>query len=382
MKNRRIRVLHVVHDMGVGGTEQVVRQIVLDADPARFRSAVACIDGRVGPIGVALSERGVTVHRLERGPGLDRALIGRLRRLIRDERVDVLHCHQYTPWTYGVLAAAFTGVRVVFTEHGRFHPDRYTWKRRLLNPLLARLTDEIVSISAATREALVVYEWLPRRRIRVIYNGVTPPVPPDEGAVPVRERLEIEADAIVLGTIARFDPIKNQAMMLEALERLRRAGRRCVLILAGDGPEREALERQVAELALEGSVFFTGFVTDIAAHLDAIDVFLLTSWSEGTSVTLLEAMSSGKAIVATSVGGSVEVLDGGRTAMFVPPGDVSALTETLERLLEDDSLRARLGDAARSDFTERFEPRRMVSAYEALYAPDDGRRTAGIASTE
>ena len=380
MTNRRTRVLHVAHDMGVGGAEQVVRQLVLDAAPSRFESAVVCIDGRIGAVGEALVARGVDVHCLERGAGLDRALIGALRRLIRDERIDVLHCHQYTPWTYGVLAAAFIGTRIVFTEHGRFHPDRYTWKRRLLNPLLARMTHEIVAISAATRDALVTYEWLPRRRIRLIYNGVTPPTAPDEGTPSVRERLGIGADTVVLGTIARLDPIKNQAMMLDALHRLRREGRDCVLILAGDGPERAALERRVVELRLDDAVFFTGFVTDIASHLEAMDVFLLTSWSEGTSMTLLEAMSFGKAIVTTSVGGSVEILADGRTALFVPAGDVDALVHVCGRLLDERTLRERLEAGARASFAERFEPRLMVAAYEELYASSGPRATAGPSS--
>ena len=142
-----------------------------------------------------------------------------------------------------MLAAAFTGVRVVFTEHGRFHPDRYTWKRRLLNPVLARMTHEIVAISAATRDALVAYEWLPRRRIRLIYNGVTPPAAPDGGTPSVRERLGIGADTVVLGTIARLDP--DQEPGDDARKRcaaVRQSGTRdCVLVLAGDGPERERI---------------------------------------------------------------------------------------------------------------------------------------------
>ena len=234
-----------------------------------------------------------------------------------------------------MLAALRSGVRVIFTEHGRFHPDRHSWKRRLLNPALARATDEIVAISDATRDALVHHEWLPRRRIRLIYNGVTPPVRKARACPSVRERLGIDGAALVLGTISRLDPIKNQAMMLDALAAVRRRHPDCVLILAGDGPERDALERRVVELELDGAVFFTGFVSDIAAHLDAIDVFLLTSWSEGTSMTLLEAMSFGKPVVATRVGGNVEILEEGRSALLIDAGDVPALSAAVERLADD-----------------------------------------------
>lgn len=361
------RVLHITHDMGVGGAEQVIRQLATDVDTTRFDSRVVCIDSPVGPIGEELRASGVTVHSLSRRPGFDRVLIGALRRLLRDEEIDVVHCHQYTPYCYGVLAAAFTRTRVVFTEHGRFHPDRHSWKRRLANQVLVRLTDRTVAISVATRDALIEHEWFPRHAIEVIYNGVRPPRH-DATARPVRERHGMAAGAKVLGTIARLDPIKNQAMMLEALAALRANGSEdIVLLIAGDGPERAALERRAAELDLVEAVVFAGFVTDIAEHLDAIDVFLLTSWSEGTSMTLLEAMAFGKPIVTTRVGGSVEILDDERTALFVEAGDVEALVDALARVLDDDALRARLGEGARKDFHRRFESRRMIAAYEGLY---------------
>ena len=189
----------------------------------------------------------------------------------------------------------------------------------------------------------------------------------------VRERLGIAPDAPVLGTIARLDPIKNQAMMLEALVAVRERYPDCVLLLAGDGPERESLERLVQKLDLTENVRFAGFVTDIADHLDAIDVFLLTSWSEGTSMTLLEAMSLGKAIVVTRVGGNVEILEDGRTALFVEAGDAKALTTNIERLIDDEALRSRLGESARGDFRRRFEPSLMVAAYESLYLGEASR---------
>ena len=369
MKVRPARVMHLTHDMGVGGAEQVIRQLVIGADPTRYECSVLCTDGQIGPIGADLRERGFAVDALSRRPGFDRALIRALRERLRAERVDVLHCHQYTPYSYGVLAAleARRESRVVFTEHGRFHPDRHSWKRRLINPVLARFTDEIVAISSATRDALVHHEWLPRRRIRLIYNGVTPPVR-QEGVPSVRRQLGIDEATLVLGTISRLDPIKNQAMMLDALAAVRRRQLDCVLILAGDGPERDALERRVVELGLDGAVFFTGFVSDIAAHLDAIDVFLLTSWSEGTSMTLLEAMSFAKPVIATRVGGNVEILEEGRSALLIDAGDVSALADAVGRLADDAGLQKRLGRGAQACRAERFEPQGMVAAYEALYS--------------
>ena len=363
--------------MAVGGAEQVIRQLVTGVDPERFDARIVCIDAPIGAIGKELDAAGVAVRSLSRSPGFDRKLVAALRGLIRRESIDVLHCHQYTPYCYGVLAAAFTGARVVFTEHGRFHPDRHSWKRRLVNQVLHRLTDETVAISAATRDALVEHEWLPRRSIRVIYNGVAPPRR-QPASRPVRERLGIPDRALVIGTLARLDPIKNQRMMIEALVAVRERWPDCVLLLVGDGPEREALERRARELVPDGTVRFVGFVTDIADHLDAIDIFLLTSWSEGTSMTLLEAMSFAKAIVATRVGGNVELLEDGHSALLVDAGDTVSLAACVERLAGDVVLRERLGSIARERHAERFAPAPMIEAYEALYLDDQQEQDSAI----
>ena len=307
-----------------------------------------------------------TVLALGRGEGFDRALVSVVRRLLIAQKIDILHCHQYTPYCYGVLAAVGTHTRVIFTEHGRFYPDRFTWKRRLINQLLSRITPRVTTISAATRDALVTYEWFARRKIQVIYNGVKP-LAPVEGGPHVRQRLGIPESAFVLGTLSRLDSIKNQRMMIKALHRLRETVPQAVLLLAGDGPEREALESLTAELGLQDRVVFAGFISDIADHLDAMDVFLLTSFSEGTSMTLLEAMCLGKPIVATRVGGNIEVIDNDNTGVLIDSDDTDALVAAIERLASDNRWSKHLGEQAQRMFNARFSLHHMVSNYQQLY---------------
>jgi glycosyltransferase involved in cell wall biosynthesis len=169
--NKKKRILHLAHEMGVGGTQQVIRQLISHLDQEEFECSVACIDGYVGMLGEQLQADGVPIHVFDRKPGFDRALIRDIKALLVEQSFDLIHCHQYTPYTYGVLAAMFLDVKVVFTEHGRFYPDTYSWKRRLLNPLLQRRTNAIVAISAATADALKKYEWFSRGAVEVIYNG-------------------------------------------------------------------------------------------------------------------------------------------------------------------------------------------------------------------
>ena len=184
----------------------------------------------------------------------------------------------------------------------------------------------------------------------------------------MRHRLNISEDALVLGTLSRLDPIKNQRMMLRALHRLRETVPQAVLLLAGDGPERDALVELTTELGLQQQVFFAGFISDIADHLDAMDIFLLTSFSEGTSMTLLEAMSLKKPIVATRVGGNIEVIEDQKTGVLIDSDDTDALVEAVERLAGDTHWSEALGEQAQQVFHARFSLQHMVANYEQLYA--------------
>ncbi|UZD66506.1 glycosyltransferase [Marinobacter sp. AN1] len=205
---RPARILHITFNMGIGGTEQVIRQIVLGLPRKDFSSQVLCIDGFVGDIGKQLSDENITVTALKRSPGFDWKLVCSIRKILRQSNVDVVHCHQYTPWVYGWLAAIGSGTKVVFTEHGRFHPDRYRYKAVLVNPLIAFTTDAVIAISNATKKAMQKYEFIPASRIKVIYNGIEPLERDESVSKTVRAELGIPADVTVLGTMARLDPVK------------------------------------------------------------------------------------------------------------------------------------------------------------------------------
>lgn len=363
----RCRILHVTFDMGIGGTEQVIRQLVLNLPPSSFENHIVCIQGTVGDIGKQLSAEGIMVHTLERKPGLDLALMQSIRRLVKQHRIDVVHCHQYTPWFYGRLGSLGSGVKVVFTEHGRFYPDRYRYKAVFVNPLLAMLTDKIVAISAATRDALSRYEFVPRSKIGLVYNGIEPLSIAASEKVSVREEHGIPADAFVVGTVARLDPVKNQKMMLRAFRKFQQECGSAWLLVVGDGPDRSILEKYAQELGVTANVCFTGFRTDAARYLAAMDVFLLSSHTEGTSMTLLESMSLGIPAVATRVGGNQEIIEDEATGFLTAPDDEDEFAAKVAVLYRDhDRLRA-IGDAALARFFDRFHVEAMLRNYTVLY---------------
>ena len=361
------KVLHVTFNMGIGGTEQVIRQLVLGSRGQEVEHEIVCIDGQVGAIGEQMREEGIPVHRVSRAPGFDRKLIKNLRGLIRARNVSIVHCHQYTPFLYGRLAAVGTGAKVVFTEHGRFHPDRYRYKAALINPLLAILTSDVVAISSATRDALAKYEFMPKSKIKVIYNGIQPLKADPARINELRSELGIPADSFVYGTVSRLDPVKNQVMMLESFARCLKDYPDSYLLVVGDGPVRQRLEELAESLGVSEKAIFTGFITEPAQHLALMDAFLLPSHTEGTSMTLLEAMSLGIPAVVTAVGGNVEVVEHEVSGLITPDSDIAAFAKEMARLQQQTDLREHISVAARARFQSRFSAEAMAKSYLRIY---------------
>ncbi|MDY6919958.1 MAG: glycosyltransferase family 4 protein [Pseudomonadota bacterium] len=359
------KILHVTYDMNIGGTEQVIRNLVLGLDRNRFESSILCIDGDIGPWGRELQQQGIEHYCFQRQPGFDLKLIRQIRQLVRSGGFDLIHAHQYSPYTYGWFGSVFTGVPIIFTEHGRFYPDFGTRKRKLINPLLQTRTAAITAISDATRQALVAHENFSESKIQVIYNGIADSRCDREPAL--AESLDLSPDNVVLGTISRLDPIKNQPMMIRAFAQCLQQHPQLRLLIVGDGPQRGELEALVEELDLAGSVIFTGFQPNPQRYLALMDVFLLPSFSEGTSMTLLEAMCFGKPSIVTAVGGSPEIIQNGISGVVIENDSEVGLTEAIDNLVIDQSLRQLMGEGARASYEKLYSLGKMVVNYENLY---------------
>lgn len=363
MKN----ILHITYDMRIGGTEQVIKNLVEGSDKSRYHMSILCIESPIGPFGQMLQEQGVRIDTLPRRDGFDSGLIRRIRRYIKQQQIDILHCHQYTPWVYGCLAAIGTGKQVIFTEHGRFYPDSSSWKRKLVNPVLDMLTDHITAISEATRQALVGYEYLPAKRISVVYNGIHGLEPDDQATRAVRQQYALPDEGMVLGTIARLDPIKNHKMMLDAFSQVLAKHPDTRLVIVGDGEMRGAIEAQIDELGLGKHVILTGYVAKPQHLLNLMDIFLLSSLSEGTSMTLLEAMSLGKPCVVTKAGGNPEIIKHNHNGLVTKNDDADAFAEAIIKLIEEPDTRNSMQQQATQRFTELFTAEKMAEAYAGLY---------------
>ena len=360
-----IKVMHVTYDMRIGGTEMVVKNLIEGIDDRKFNMSIFCLESPIGPWGSELREMGVRITSYSRSEGFDYSAIKSIRKQIIEDKIDILHCHQYTPWVYGALAAFGLSTRVIFTEHGRFYPDVKSWKRRCVNPILVKLTERITAISKATALALKEYEYISESSVNVIYNGIPSNLPTI--STDLRKELNIDTNALVLGTIARFDPIKNHGMMLDSVAELIRQNINVHLILVGDGECRQEIEDKIARLKISDYVTLTGYISKPFDYLNIMEVFLLTSFSEGTSMTLLEAMRSSKPCIVTGVGGNPEVIEHNNNGFVIQSDSVSELTESIINLYSDHDLKNQMGKNALQRFNKLFTSEGMCRKFSSLY---------------
>ncbi|MEO9945206.1 MAG: glycosyltransferase [Paraglaciecola sp.] len=363
----KIKVLHVTYDMRIGGTEQVIKNLIQGSDKCIFEMSILCIESPLGPFANELLEQGTKIEALSRQPGFDTKLIAQIRHHIKENKIDIVHCHQYTPYVYGLFGSFFTNAKVIFTEHGRFYPDSSSWKRQLLNPILNIFTAATTAISAATKQALSEFENIPSSKIQVVYNGIFGLSEDANKTKVLSKELAFSEHVPCIGTIARLDPIKNHSMMLKAFNRALEAGIKCKLLLVGDGEEMPNIMRLITELKLDKHVILTGYEPKPQNHLALMDIYLLPSLSEGTSMTLLEAMSMGKPCIVTHAGGNPEIVLDEVTGLVTPNDDEDAYAAAIVRLLNDVQLQYKFGKAGKERFNQEFSIPNMANAYRAVY---------------
>jgi len=351
----------------VGGLENVALRLMAYLAP--FVEQALVTPGPSGPLasrlptGVAVFPMGET-HRPDRWNAL------RMARLFRKLRPDIVHTRNWT-CIDAIVGARLAGVPVVIQgEHGReaADPEGRNPRRRQVRRLLSPFVTEFVTVSRDLGRWLVEQVRVPARKVRTIYNGVDTQrfAPGDRAAA--RHVLGIPTDGLVAGTVGRLDPVKDQAGLVRAFARSTQASK-SVLVIAGEGPSRSELESVTRELGLADRVRLVGERADIPILLRALDVFVLPSLGEGISNAILEAMATGLPVIATRVGGNVELVRDGLTGCLLEPRNVQALAEALARYLGDRARAQAHGAAGRERAVSEFGLERMLAAYTELYRP-------------
>jgi len=360
-------VAHVIHSLATGGLENGVVNLVNTAGP-EFRHVIVCVTGSG-----AMRDRlkpDVEVFSIGKRPGNDLGAVWRLVSLLRRVRPTVVHSRNWAAFD-AIPAAGLARVPVVVHgEHGRESADphgrnrRRNRLRRILSPLVTRF----VAVSRDLERWLVEDVRLPARKVLTIHNGVQLDRFARNSLPEARRALGLPAEALIIGTVGRLDPVKDQAGLVRSFAALLPTHPDAFLVLAGDGPCRPDLSRLIGELGVERRVRLLGDRPDVPLVLSAMDLFVLPSIAEGMSNTVLEAMATGLPVIATRVGGNPELVEDGVTGRLVAPQEPRGLTEAIAGYLEDSHLRAVHGKASRQRATEHFGLERMCLAYTDLYS--------------
>jgi glycosyltransferase involved in cell wall biosynthesis len=378
-----LRVMFVITSMPVGGAEMLVVNLLQCLDRDRFVPQLCCLK-ELGPLGETLIGKAPLHCRLLEGK-YDLRVLLRLKRLLASERIDaVVTVGAGDKMFWGRLAAWWARVPVVCSAlHSTGWPDGVGRLNRLLTPL----TDAFIGVAEPHAQHLVESEGFPEEKVYVIPTGVDTErfrALPDNPRL--RRDLNIADDAPVVGIVAALRPEKNHALFLQAAADVLRRIPKALFLIVGDGPERPQLEELARDLGVQPRIRFLGTRSDVPQILSLLDVFVLTSHNEANPVSILEAMSCERPVIATDVGSVREtVLDGqtGRrapTGRLVPPGDRAALAARITELLGDPEEARRLGQAGREEVLRNWSLDQMVAGYENLIAAIYQQKAAAAAS--
>jgi glycosyltransferase involved in cell wall biosynthesis len=377
---KRIRVLQVTNSLNLGGLEKLVVDLCLHVDRERFEPSIACIS-REGTLAEEARAAGIQVHLLagDRNAVARYTSSQRLKALIREQQIDVVHTHNSGPIIDALFARAtqLRRLAVVHTDHTR--PDWPDRKHRMvLERIAARVFGGIVAVSEDARNKLHEYEKIPLEQIQIIDNGIDVArfSAPSKSSTEWLTEIKAEHFAHRIGVVAMHRAQKGHAHLLNAMPLILKQHPNTGLIVAGGGPLEQQLKAQTRALGIEPNVRFIGKRSDIVDVLWGLDIFVLPSASEGLPIALLEAMAARRCIVSTAVGAIPHVLDHGACGELIPPLSPEHIADAVNRLLDDGLRRQQLGDAALERVSRSYSIAATIRKYEELYE----RRLADLQS--
>jgi glycosyltransferase involved in cell wall biosynthesis len=374
MKSKKIRLMQITHDLAVGGLQRVVVNICRTIDRSVFDVSVLCLRA-LGSLALDVDKLGISVTLIPQRATTDYFSFLKVARVLRSERIDVIHTHNTQPFIDGTLGALLAGVKtIVHTDHARDFPDkrRYMWAERAMSCFAHR----VVGVSEDTSRNLVRYEKIHPSKIETIPNGI-------DGAIfsiqidkrRKRRELGLGGDGPILGVGARLVEQKGITYLLRAMPEIVKHCPEVTLVVAGEGPLESSLKTEAEHLRLGSSVRFIGVRLDMPELLNLFDVYIQPSVWEGLPMSLLEAMAAGCPIVATNVGGVSAAIETGVNGVLVSPADPDALAREIVHLLSRTELRQKYAEAGLRAFRDQYTAEKMTRSYERLYQGRSSRNT-------
>lgn len=345
---RPARTLWLTKGLGRGGTERLLLNAARCIDLTRFPVDVAYALPWKDHLVADLEASGIRVHCLGQRSAADVRWVWRLRHLVRRERYDIVHAHMPLPAVAARLAlGGARGPAIVYTEHNVWSSHR--WPTRVVDALTYRRNTSVIAVSQGVAATIAGIGCRPGSpEISVIHHGIDPASAHHGVAARrrAREILGLPLDAPVLGTVGNLSAKKDHKNLIAATALLLAEEPELRVVLVGEGALEADLRAEAERLGCESAVHFAGSRSDVPELMPAFDVFVLSSLYEGLPIALLEAMAAGVPCVATAVGGVPETVTDGVEGLLVPASDPQALASACGRLLSDDALRDRMGEAS------------------------------------
>lgn len=365
-----MKITHIVENLNRGGLERVVIDLIRAQRDAGHSCRVICLFER-GALADELTGCGIVVDACNKRVGLDWRSLARMRRLLVQNPVDILHTHNAVAHYHAVLAAWRLPYRhrVINTLHGMMgaRPSR---RRDWLYRQSLRATHAVVAVSEAVRSNIEGAKLVPIRQLRAVPNGIRvdqfEPAS-QETRTWLRSQLDLPPGAQLVGFVGRLSWAKDLATLIRSFAIVQRQFPEATLVLVGDGACRSELENVAAEVGVSAHVKFLGDRSDVTKLLPGFDIFAMSSVTEGYSIALLEACAAGLPIVATSVGGNAEIVREGSNGLLVPARDSAALAQGLSTLLADPARARAMGLAAREWILREGSFRSMERRYAEIY---------------
>lgn len=353
--------------MDLGGLQRIVNQLINKIDRNRFIPYLCCID-RGGLFYEQLGKNSIKTYVLRRRPGpFDTRLLARLYNILRKNKIDIIHS-QSGCTLYAALAGRLARIKgIIHTEHGRLVPDK---KPAIIEDRLSSLLiNQVVGVSEELTEYLASVVKISSKKLITIINGVDThkftPLNTDQRK-DLRNAMGLGERDKIIGTVCRLDPVKNLEFLIKCMPSIFGAVPKCKLLIVGDGPGKENLIKYAQGLGVDSKVIFTGQRMDVEKVLPVFDIYICTSLSEGTSMTILEAMSCGLPIVASAVGGNSKLVDSSNGLLF-PLNDAETFKRHIIGLLKKPELLNVMGRNSRKKVEINFNLNKMVKQYEKLY---------------
>lgn len=362
-------ILHVIETSGPGGAETVFLNISRHLDRDRFK--VFAILLREGWFFNQLNKYGIDTRIVMSERSWDFRLIWRLMRTCSELNIDLIHSHLPGANVYCSVVGAMARIPVVVTYHSEVdligNEQRFA---SLKHWLVRNLADRIVTVADYQRDEYIQKAAFPASKIATIYNGVESRDTVDPAVLPdIRKSLGIDAGMVVVGNVANLRPAKGHHFLIQAALRVCQSRHNVIFLQVGQGEQQQfaEMERLVRQYQLENRFIMAGFRTDVYELLQLMDIFVLSSISEGLPVAIAEAMAAHKPVVATSVGGLPEVVKDGYNGYLVPPADANLLADRILTLVDDGEKRGHLADNAKKVADEKLSLTAMIEAYQKLY---------------